>query len=304
MITIIILLVLVLLLIWLVAGFVIIKAENIGCFLFLGRPVANFNPGFHWVPPIIGELRKETRLAIEEQFPDNDIKKTPIRITHGTTTRPTGDPLDTRLTTSVSLTCRYKIVDYVSFIQEIGNRWELKKQIRDVLVNVTAIECAKLPLSSNLERREPLNYMLRSAVEKITEKWGIEVINVQLLEIDLGNEIEKALTNVSVSAINIESNKNNAQKIIFDGAAEAKVHEMFQFAKAEGIKEIANKLGVDDKAAIYQIETLANVWRKSNADLSLYGSDIQQLFGMLTSIYKMNIDKKSELLQNNAQQQH
>jgi regulator of protease activity HflC (stomatin/prohibitin superfamily) len=200
------------------------------------------------------------------------------------------------------LTARYKIADYVKFIQEIGNRWELKRQIRDVLVNTAAIECAKFTLAINLERRSELNHLLTVAVQKLTESWGIEVLNVQLQEIDLGNEIDKAQTNVSVSAINIAANKNNAQKILFDGAAEAEVHKMFQFAKAEGIKEIAAKLGVDDKAAIYQIETLANVWRKSNADLNLYGSDVQQLFGMLTTLYKSKVDGNNNLTQNNAQQ--
>lgn len=266
--------------VFIIKSFRKIDADNIGCILEMGKPVTQANPGICFVPPLFCELRKETRLAIEEQFPEDDPKKAPIRITHGTTTQITADPLDTRLTTSISLTARYKIADYVKFIQEIGNRWELKRQIRDVLVNTAAIECAKFTLAINLERRSELNHLLTVAVQKLTESWGIEVLNVQLQEIDLGNEIDKAQTNVSVSAINIAANKNNAQKILFDGAAEAEVHKMFQFAKAEGIKEIAAKLGVDDKAAIYQIETLANVWRKSNADLNLYGSDVQQLFGM------------------------
>lgn len=279
-----------------------VDSDSIGCVLQLGKPVFQVEPGLVIVPLWFCKLRKETRLAIEEQFPQDDRDKTPIRITHGTTTQVTGDPLDTRLTTSVSITSRYKIVDYVKFIQEIGNRFELKRQIRDVLVNTAAIECAKFTLAINLERRSELNHLLTTAAQKLTENWGIEILNVQLLEIDLGNEIDKAQTNVSVSAINIAANKNNAQKILFDGAAEAEVHKMFQFAKAEGIKEIAAKLGVDDKAAIYQIETLANVWRKSNADLNLYGSDVQQLFGMLTTLYKSKIDGNNNLPQNNAQQ--
>lgn len=287
---------------WIIKSLRKVGAEQIGCVLEFGRPVFEAGPGLCFVPYWFCELRKETRLAIEEQFPEDDPKKSPIRITHGTTSQLTGDPLDTRLTTSVSLTARYKIDDYVSFIQEIGNRWELKKQIRDVLVNTAAIECAKFTLAINLERRSELNHLLTVAVQKLTANWGIEILNVQLQEIDLGNEIDKAQTNVSVSAINIAANKNNAQKILFDGAAEAEVHKMFQFAKAEGIKEIAAKLGVDDKAAIYQIETLANVWRKSNADLNLYGSDVQQLFGMLTTLYKSKVDSNNNLKQNNAQQ--
>ncbi len=291
----------VLLLIYIIKSIRKVSAENIGCILEFGSPLTQVDSGLCIVPLFFCELRKETRLTIEEQFPDDDPTKSSIRITHGTTTQPTGDPLDTRLTTSVSLVCRYRIKDYVTFIQNIGNRWQLKRQIRDVLVNTTAIECAKLPLASNLERREALNYLLRSSVEKMTVAWGIEIINVQLQEIDLGNEIDKAQTNVSVSAINIAANRNNAQKILFDGAAEAEVSKMFQYAKAEGIKRIAAELGIDDKAALYQIDTLANVWRKSKSDLNLYGSDFQQLFGIIMSMYKTNTESTNRLNQNKAQ---
>jgi len=260
---------------WAFQGIKKVGSEFIGCVLEFGRPLYQVDPGLHFIPSGFCELRLETKLAIEEQIPDDN--KNPIRITHGKTIAPTGDPLDTRLTTSVNFTYRYKITDYVSFIQNIGNRSELRKQVRDVIVNLTAIECSKLTLALNLDRREQINYLLEEAVKQWTQTWGVKIIAVQLREIDLGNEIDKAQTSVSVSAI---TNINNAQKIAINGAAEAEVH-----------KEIASKLGIDDKAAIYQVETLANVWRKSNADLNLYGNDVQQLFGMLMSIYK---DKGNE----------
>ncbi len=275
----------VILIVWVLGSIRKIGPERIGCVIEFGRPMYQIGPGLHFVPNMFCELRLESKLAIEEQIPE-DTKSNPIRITHGITSQPTGDPLDTRLTTSVNFKYRYKINDYVLFIQNVGNRWELKRQVHDIIVNTAAIECAKFTLAINLDRRGELNHLLNKAVKDWTKDWGIEFINIQLQEIDLGNEIDKAQTNVSVTAINIASNRNNAQKIIFDGSAEAQVHKMFQYAKAEGIREIADKLGVDDKTAIYQIETLANVWRKSNADLNLYGNDVQQLFGMLMSFYK------------------
>lgn len=277
------------------ASFRVVQPDQIGCILRFGAPIAQVGPGLFFVPRYAYSLDTETRLAIEEQFPEEDYKKTPIRITHGAANQPTGDPLDTRLTTSVSIVARYKIVDFPTFLQEIGNRNELKRQIRDAIVNTAAIECAKFSLAINLQRREELNYLLAKAVKELTATWGIEIVNVQFLEIDLGNEIEKAQTNVSVSAINIATNRNNSQKIIFEGAAEAEVHRMFQYAKAEGIKEVARILAVDDKTALYQIETLANVWRKSKADLNLYGTDVQQLFNMLMTVYKSSSEPPNQI---------
>jgi len=272
-------------LIWFIKSIRKVSPEYIGCVIEFGKPRYQINPGLHFIPCLSCELRLLTKLAIEEQIPE-DYKNGSINITHGSTTLPTGDPLDTRLTTSVNFKYRYKIIDTVSFIENIGSRYELKKQLQDLIVNKAMIECSKFTLAINLDRREQLNHLLREATIDFTRHWGVEILMVQLQEIDLGNEINKAQTNVSVSAINVASNKNNATKIYYDGAAEAEVHKMFQFAKAEGIKEIAKKLGVDDLTAIYQIETLANVWRKSNADLNLYGNDVQQLFGMLMTVYK------------------
>jgi len=274
-----------LMLFWMLRSIKKIDTNFIGCVIEFGHPLYQITSGLHFVPYLFCELRMISKLAIEEKVPD-EYKNVPVKITHGTTSQPTGDPLDTRLTTSVNFKYRYKITDYVLFIKNVGNTFELKKQLSDIIINTAAIECSKLTLALNLGRRKQLNHLLMQAVIDWTKTWGIEVLQVQLQEIDLGNEIDKAQTNVSVSAINITSNRNDAQKIYYDGAAEAEVHKMFQYAKAEGIREIAEKLGVDDKSAIYQIETLANVWRKSNADLNLYGSDVQQLFGMLMSVYK------------------
>lgn len=287
-------LILLIFLIWYLSGLKKIDADNIGCILYFGKPIKNVGPGICIVPPILCELKRETRLTIEEQFPIDEAKKEPIRITHGTTTELTGDPLDTRLTTSVSLTCRYKIIDFVAFIQIIGNRFELKRQLRDLLVSTAKIECVKYPLSINLQRIEEINYLLRNAVEKLTKDWGVQIVNV-LIEIELGNEINSAQTGVSVSAINIVTNKNNAQKIIADGYAEAEVHKMFQFAKAEGLNSLASKLGIDDKEALYKLDTIGNIFRKSNGDFNLYGSDVQQFFTMIASIYKSANEQGNKL---------
>ncbi len=69
-----------------------LKADEIGLILQFGRPLIQVSSGFVFVPffgPFqIWELQRETRLVIEEQFPEDDAVKagtaSTISITHGT----------------------------------------------------------------------------------------------------------------------------------------------------------------------------------------------------------------------------
>jgi len=88
----------------------------------------------------------------------------------------------------------------------------------------------------------------------LSKNWGIEVVTVLLQNIDLGGAINDALRNVPISIINKEVNKNNAQKIYYEGLAGAEVHKAFQFAKAEGYKIIAKELNIPDHLKITRLK--------------------------------------------------
>ena len=82
---------------------------------------------------------------------------------------------------------------------------------------------------------------------------------------------------------NKEVNRHNAQKIYYEGAAQADVNKAFAYAKAEGYKVIARELNIPEPMVLYQIDALTNMWRKNNADVNLIGGDMAEVFKMITA---------------------
>lgn len=270
--------------------------EN-GLILYWGKPMFQIGSGFIWLPARkIWSLHRETKLVIEERYPKDENTNSeniaPIYITHGASTVVSSDPLDHRITTSVSIVCRYKIVDLKMFITKIGDKEQLRKQIRDVVVTTAQVECSKATVGANFNRLTEINTELKSAVEILTHDWGIKIESVLLQNIDLGGAINEALRNVPISIINKEVNKNNAQKIMYEGLAHADVHKAFQYARAEGFKIIARELNISEPVVIYQLDTLANMWRKNNTGINLFSGDMAEVFKMVTAFAKVIDDKK------------
>ncbi len=119
-----------------------VEADQIGCVLLFGKPLFQVGSGLNFVPFGFYELKKETGLVIQEQFPENNATN-PIRITHGFPDSQSDNPLDTQITTSVTIVVSYKIVNFVKFIQIIGSIEELKKQMGHAVISTTRNEFAK-----------------------------------------------------------------------------------------------------------------------------------------------------------------
>jgi hypothetical protein len=71
------------------------------------------------------------------------------------------------------------------------------------------------------------------------------------------------------------------------------VNQAFYYAKTEGLKHLSDQLGIQDTLLIYKIDTLEKVFRKSNADLNMYGGDFQQFFNAIMNSYNANNTAKS-----------
>lgn len=274
-------------------SFYAIEPDEIGVVLWFGKPIYQVEAGLLLaVFPLT--VRRETRLVIEEQYPsaaEHKVSDT-ISIVHGVSVHPSTDPLDSRLTTNVSIICSYCITDLVKFISSIGSKYQLRRQIRDVVVSATQVECAKQSVVRNLNRLPEINRLLKTAVDELTSSWGVEVKSVFLMNIDLGGAIEEAQRSISISRINMEVNRNNAHKRIYDGMADAEVERLFKIAKADGLNEIAKRLGITNKEALYQVDALASMWRRNNADVNLFGSGLGDMFKTILELGGQNGQKK------------
>ena len=89
----------------------------------------------------------------------------------------------------------------------------MRRQIRDTVEGAIKKEFAQRTPAETLADLSKIDEVLKKAVKDLTESWGIEVINVQIIDIDLGKTVNEALRNVTAARL-------AKQKTITDSEAE------------------------------------------------------------------------------------
>lgn len=272
-----------------------VEANEIGCVLLFGKPLFQVGPGLAFAPIAFYDLKKETGLVIQERFPEDNAKNS-IRIIHGHPDSHSHNPLHTQLTTPVTIVVRYRIVNFVVFIQIIGSREELKKQMRDAIVAKARYEFAKRSVSENLQRIEEINDLLQDSLYDFTKDWGVDLSSVQIESIDT-TEIDEALLKIPRAefdkreAIIKAEGTGEAEKIKreFIGIGDAKAMELMLFAKASGYKEIAKKLNMESGQTLIYVDLISNVL--SGAKLNFIGADMNEILKITTAIKNLDLTK-------------
>jgi regulator of protease activity HflC (stomatin/prohibitin superfamily) len=262
-----------------------VDASEIAVVSLYGKPRAQMKGGGFLFALAPFHLTRIAALPQELTIPDLSRGESPVSITVGRSAGETTDPLERRIRTNIRLTCRYRISDGVKYVAAVGEKDEvLKSAVRMAVLSQAQKELAQMPISDLLGELPFIgDRIAATATSVLIDDCGVEILSVLVHDFDLGANIHAALESVPVSMMNVEVNKNNAKKRFFEGEAAADVHLAFQYAKAEGYKVIAEKLGISEAAALYQVDTLANMWRKNNADVNLIGSDLGEVFKLVTS---------------------
>lgn len=260
--------------------------NEIGVVTQFGKPIFQTGPGAVFIPfPFIWTLIKEPGNIIDEKFPDQskDNIASPIQIVHGTSFIPSSNPLDRNIATNVEMTFRYRIVDLSKLLSVIGTKHNIRSQIREILITTIQSECSNKTLKQNFDRINELNTLVKNDMKVQTNGWGIEVSSVQVKFI-IGDDIKNAMNSVSTSAFDALSAKNKAQAQLYYGLTEAEIEKAFLYARAQGYKKIAQELNVADPIVILQIDTLSKMWKAKQANLSLYGGTLGDVFKAVTML--------------------
>jgi|SRR3989344_4022613 len=201
---------------------------ELGALLLFGKPLIEVGSGLILVPFGFFSLVTETALTMQDQFPGDPekVQKTssdelepgkvfPIRATHAAAKQKSDDAIDIRMTTEVSVISREKIMRgyFITFLITIGSTKEMRRQIRDTVEGAIKKEFAQRTPAETLADLSKIDEVLKKAVKDLTESWGIEVINVQIIDIDLGKTVNEALRNVTAARL-------AKQKTITDSEAE------------------------------------------------------------------------------------
>ena len=236
-------------------GIRIIRPTEKGLIERLGKYKKTAEQGFHWIIPGIDKIIK---VNITENMVDVD----PQRII-------TSDDLNA----TVDAVVYFRVTDPKKAIYAAEH---YRRQITSLARTTLRDIIGKMTLTAANSKRDELNAILESELDKQTDAWGIDVIRVELQRIEPPDDVQSAMNNVVIA----EREKKAA--IDFATATETKAdgEKRAEIKKAQGEKQ----------GAILQAEGQAEAIRKvaeADADkIEMVNTAIQKYFKNEAQIYK------------------
>ncbi len=135
------------------------------------------------------------------------------------------DDLHVRMSLETDLIVRYRIIPetYFKFMRNIVSLEEAARQIRDTSERVLTGEMSKRTVSMILGSRDEIDKSLITEIKKLVgdlpglsepeqeKSWGIQILDVQLLQLDITYEVNKALEEKAKADINKKTTVKNAE---------------------------------------------------------------------------------------------
>ncbi len=271
-----------------------VDLTELGALVFFGKPLAELSPGLVPVPWGLFTLVKESALVRQDQIPaaPEDVDKTntdvieipgkyfPIRATTKGVEN-SKDPMDKQVTVEVSALLRYRPQrnEFIQFLTNIRTMNEASRQIRDTAESEIKVQFAKRTPKEILAELQVINDALRARIEVLTTTWGIEVLDTNIVDVDLGLTVNQSLRNVPAALLkkqatitdsegqqqsltNIGAGTANAKKALL--LAEAAGREAYLLAEAIGTAKLAEISKTDEGKIVLWLDTIRAGFEKSN----------------------------------------
>lgn len=155
-----------------ISGIRIIKQYERGVILTLGKYTGTRNPGFNVIVPVLQQMIKI------------DVRSTPVDV-------PKQEVITKdNVTIGVDAVVYFRVVDSAKAVLETTNHIYATSQfaqaaLRDVVGNVE--------LDDLLSQREAISLQIKQIVDAETDKWGIDVENVKIQNIELPQDMKRAM---------------------------------------------------------------------------------------------------------------
>jgi regulator of protease activity HflC (stomatin/prohibitin superfamily) len=162
----------VVLIILLVSGIRIVNQYERGIVLTLGKYSSTRSPGLNIIIPVIQTMRKV------------DIRSTPVDV-------PKQEVITKdNVTMGVDAVVYFKVLDAQKAVLETSNYVYATSQfaqaaLRDVIGNVEMDEL--------LSKRDEISLQIKTIVDQETDKWGIDIEHVKIQNIELPQEMKRAM---------------------------------------------------------------------------------------------------------------
>jgi regulator of protease activity HflC (stomatin/prohibitin superfamily) len=210
-----------------ISGVKILKEYERGVIFRLGRLVAARGPGIIYVLPLVERMQRiELRTITMEVPPQDVITKDNVSV-------------------KVSAVLYFRVIDANKAVVEVADYLFATSQLAQTTLRSV---CGQAELDELLAEREKINSHLQEILDSQTGPWGIKVVTVEVKQIDLPQEMQRAIARQAeaererrAKVINAEGEFQAAQKLA-DAAALIGQHPMaLQLRFLQTLTEVASE---------------------------------------------------------------
>src|SRR3989344_163637 len=165
----------------------------------LGKYVGTLDPGFRWIIPIIDRVQKVDIRVITNDIPSQEVI--------------TQDNVPVKINGVVF----FRVLNADKAVLEVERYGYAVSQLAQSALRDM---CGKAELDSVLAKREEIGKKIREIVDKETDPWGIKVTDVKIKDIELPENMKRAMAHQAEAErdrrariINAEAEKQAAQKL-------------------------------------------------------------------------------------------
>jgi regulator of protease activity HflC (stomatin/prohibitin superfamily) len=155
-----------------ISGIKILKEYERAVIFRLGRMVTPRGPGITYVIPLVEKILRIDLRTVTLDVPPQDV------ITRD------------NVSVKVSAVLYFRVIDPNRAIREVQNYLFATSQLAQVTLRSV---CGQAELDELLAEREKMNTRIQEILDTETEPWGIKVVLVEIRDIDLPQEMQRAM---------------------------------------------------------------------------------------------------------------
>ncbi|MFN8625395.1 MAG: slipin family protein [Candidatus Binatia bacterium] len=210
-----------------ISGIKVLKEYERAVIFRLGRLVAARGPGMIYVIPFVERMQRvELRTVTMDVPPQDVITKDNVSV-------------------KVSAVLYFRVIDANRAVTNVVDYLFATSQLAQTTLRSV---CGQVELDELLAEREKINTQLQEILDAQTEPWGIKVVTVEVKQIDLPQEMQRAIARQAeaererrAKVINAEGEFQAAQKLA-DASAVIGQHPMaLQLRFLQTLTEVASE---------------------------------------------------------------
>jgi regulator of protease activity HflC (stomatin/prohibitin superfamily) len=212
-----------------ISGIKILKEYERAVIFRLGRMVSPRGPGITYVIPLVEKMLRVDLRTVTLDVPPQDV------ITRD------------NVSVKVSAVLYFRVIDPNRAIREVQNYLFATSQLAQVTLRSV---CGQGELDELLAEREKMNTRIQEILDAETEPWGIKVVLVEIRDIDLPQEMQRAM------AKQAEAERERRAKVI---------HAEGEFQASEKLAEAAAIIAKEPSAMHLRfLQSLVQVAAENN----------------------------------------